>query len=129
VPVNTLGEECDFSALRIYEGQKLPGVNCDSVVSGRACNSQLPAVDAFRDECACGAIDQRSLAELNRENEGSRKPSLAERIAMGPVVVEDIRRRAEHRGASTGAGCSVVVTERGPASGRRSIRGRGARQP
>jgi hypothetical protein len=60
---------------------------------------------------------QRSLAELNRKNEGTGRPALAARIAigLGPVVVDaagDIRRRAERRSAGAGA-CragSVVVT-------------------
>jgi class 3 adenylate cyclase len=47
--------------------------------------------DAERAVRAALAI-QRSLAELNRENEGTGKPTLATRIAidLGPVVVDAV---------------------------------------
>ena len=92
--------------------------------------------DAERAVRAALAI-KRSLAELNRENEGSDNPALAARIAIdsGPVVIdaagENFRRRAEYRGAGTGVsrGGFGRGYGAGAAADRRSVRSRGARQP
>ena len=78
---------------------------------------------------------QRALAELNRKNAGSGKPVLAARIAIelgaggGRSGWRNLRRRAEHRGAGAGAGRTGRGSGHlaGAASGRGSVRRRGAR--
>ena len=80
---------------------------------------------------------QRALAEVNRKNAGSGKPSLNARIGIetGPVVVdaagEIYRRRTQHCGARAGAGRAGRGRGdgAGAAPGRRPVRRRGARQP
>ena len=92
--------------------------------------------DAERAVRAALAI-QRSLVELNRRNEDTGKPELAARIAIdtGPVVVDaageifgDVPNIAARAQALAEPG-AVVVDGAGAASGRRTVRRRGAWQP
>ena len=92
--------------------------------------------DAERAVRAALAI-QRSLAELNRKNDGTGKPALAARIAIdvGPVVVDatgeifgDVPNIAARAQALAEPGCGRSHGA-GAATGRGLVRRRGTRQP